>query len=317
MALDEWVDYSALGLDFDRLVALGWLKHQNDHVQKKGFSLMASYDGRHRAGKSVLAATHGYLWDETFWPDFENRIVSDYKDFANLMENLDHRRINGPVIMVDEAGVSMGSADWYEGWMKSLTKVFQMFGYLHPRVLFVAPVKDFVDSRLRRMFHLYVKVNRYNTEECIFTPYDVLYNTLKNKFYYRKPSVRIGGQEVQIRRIHARAPPAEFMRRYQNFEQLKKPEMLKEFLDGMRKQEIQTAKQEVDLDKVIQFVAKQHQLYESKRSKQDNLILDLNKIEFGFKIPNRQAQFVKAEAEKLVNFKRNEIKKLIEEKKEK
>lgn len=315
MALDEFVDYSALGLDYDRLVALAWLKHQNDHVQKKGFSLMASYDGRHRAGKSVLAAEHGYLWDATFWPDFENRIVSDYKDFANLMEQLDHRRVNGPVIMVDEAGVSMSSADWYEGWMKSLTKVFQMFGYLHPRVLFVAPVKDFVDSRLRRMFHLYVKVNRYNTEECIFTPYDVLYNTLKNKFYYRKPTVRIGGQEVQIRRIRSREPPREFLKRYQNFELRKKPEMLKEFIDGMRKQEIQQQKQEVDLDKVVDFVAKNYKLYEGKRSKQDKITLDVNKIEFGWKVPNRQAQYIKGKAEETIEFERKKVMKEIEEKK--
>lgn len=291
----------------NELMGIAYLKSERDHVVGKKFSLLASLDGRHRAGKSVTAATLAYLWDSTFWDFFENRIVQDHQAFMDALESLAKAKIEGGVIVVDEAGVSMGSSDWYERWMKVLTDTVQMFGYLYPVVLFVAPVKDFVDSRLRKMFHVYYKVARYDNNSTTITPYNVKYNTINNKWFYKKPVIRLGGQEIQMRRLRIMKPPEFILTRYRNLELSRKSVMLDKFMAEMRRSEAKEVKKERNIAKVIDFVAANHRLFESKRSKPQDVILDENTIEYNQEIPHRLAKYVKNEAEKRIRDKTRQI----------
>jgi hypothetical protein len=298
MSLEGVHDYSYLGMNHEQLLGLSWLKHRYDHVVQKGFSELMSMDGRHRSGKSIYAVVDSWLGDDTFEANMENRLVSDYHDFFDVMENIEKNHIDGAMVNVEEAGVSMSSDDWYEIWMKTLTKMTQMFGYLHPRIKFVAPVKDFVHSRLRKMFHIYVKVDRFDNKESVLYPYDVKYNTIKQKMFYKKPRIRLGGQEIILRRIRFGKPPDSIMKRYAAFEQQMKPEMMREFIDEMKKVDVKDLKEEVDLDKLINYISKNYSLYESKTSKPNKIILNVNKITFGHRIGERQAHYVKDEAER-------------------
>jgi hypothetical protein len=291
----------------NELMGIAYLKSERDHVVGKKFSLLASFDGRHRAGKSLTAATVGYLWDSTFWDNFENRIVQDHQSFMNALEYLAKSKIEGGVIVVDEAGVSMGSSDWYERWMKVLTDTVQMFGYLYPVVLFVAPVKDFVDSRLRKMFHVYYKVARYDNDSTTITPYNVKYNTINNKWFYKKPVIRIGGQEIQMRRLRITKPPAFLVDRYRNLELSRKSVMLDKFMGEMRRSESKDVKKERNIGKVIDFVERNYKLFESKRSKPQEIVLDENTIEYNQEIPHRLAKYVKTEVEKKMRDRQRQI----------
>ncbi len=134
----EPLDDVSFQLRQEQLLTLAYFKHLRDHVIKKGFSFMASFDGRHRSAKSTTAATLGCLWDDSFERQFESRIVQDHIEFMDAIERIAKQNIQGGVIMVDEAGISMASTDWYENFMKTITKTMQMFGYLYPVVLFVA-----------------------------------------------------------------------------------------------------------------------------------------------------------------------------------
>lgn len=266
----------------------------------------------HNSGKSLGASTFAYLWDPTFWPRFENRIVQDHKDFINEIEIIAKEGIKGGVIIVDEAGIAMSATDWYERWMKTITQMVQMFGYLCPVVLFVAPVKDFVDSRLRKMFHAYYKVERYTNEETTITPYHVKYNTVLNKWFYRKPIVNLAGQRITLRRIKLTCPPPFILDRYKNLEVQRKNDLFDRFLGEMKRSEIKEQKETVDIEKVIDYICKNYKLYENRRSKPTEILLDPNKIEFGFKITNRQALYIKNEAERKLADKLREIKEQID-----
>lgn len=291
----------------DELIALAYLKSTREHVIEKQFSFMASFDGRHRSGKSITAATFGYLWDKTFWQYFENRVVQDHKEFMDAIDKIAKEKITGGVIMVDEAGISMASADWYERWMKTITKMVQMFGYLYPVVLFVAPIKDFVDSRLRKMFHAYYKMERYDKESTTITPYNLKYNTIKNKWYYKKPIIRLGGQEIVLRRLRMTRPPEFILDRYRNLELSRKGIMLDSFMAEMRRSESKNVKQSRDINAVINFVSENHKLFESKRSKPQDIVLDENTIEYNQELPHRLAKYVKSEAEKRLRDKQRQI----------
>lgn len=283
------------------LLALAYLKHTRDHVVKRGFSYMAAFDGRHRSGKSVSACTLAYMWDPTFWTYFESRVVQDYTQFANAIEQIEKLHIKGAVIVCDEAGISMSSSDWYEKYLKAIAKMVQMFGYLCPIVLFIAPSKDFVDSRLRKMFHAYYKLNRYNNDYTTITPYELAHSTVKNKYFYKKPRVHLDGQEIVLRRMTLSRPPQFIIDRYKDLEMSRKAKMFGEFLNDIKKAEVKEQKEQVDIDKVITYVTEHIDVYKSKRSKQNQIILDEVKLEFGFKLTNRQAKYVKGEAENRLN----------------
>lgn len=285
-----------LPLSQQEIVGLAYLKSCRDTVIKRGFSYLASFDGRHRSGKSIAAVTLGSLWDQTFYDNMETRIVQDHKEFADVLEGIDKRGLRGAVMMVDEAGTSMSSADWYENFMKAISKSVQVLGYLRPIILFVAPVKDFVDSRLRKMFHAYYKVERSNLQYSFLTPYNLKFNSIYRKTFYKKPVVKIMGETRVVSRIRLTAPP-DIIKRYSELELNRKPEMMKQFYKDIRQQELKEQKQDFDFEKAVDYVVRNYAAFTTKRSTDNNIILDQDMIWVKLKITNRLAKMVKREAE--------------------
>ena len=282
----------------DSLIALAYWRHQRRQVRDVGLSMLGSWDGRHRSGKSLGATTAGYLMDPTFWANFDKRVVRDHKEFFDAWEEIDRKKIFGAVVQVDEAGVSMASSDWYEAWLKSISKMVQMFGYLRPIVFFCAPVKDFVDNRLRRMFQNYYRVKRFNKEYSVYRPYDVDYNPFKSKPIYRNPKLSILDKDVYITRIIIEEPPAFIVEKYQEFENTNKPTQLRGFKEEMLRAEQAGQKKEVDLNKAIEYVSLHYKTFEGDRSKPDNPVLNVTHVQFFFKVPTRTALYISDMAKK-------------------
>ena len=279
------------------ILGLAYMKSVRDTVVKRGFSYLASFDGRHRSGKSIAATTCAWLWDKRFVDDMENRIVQDHKEFADVLERIDKAGHKGSVIMVDEAGASMSSSDWYENFMKAIAKSIQVLGYLRPFILFVAPVKDFVDARIRKMFHAYYKVDRPKNFMCSYiTPYNLHFNTVYKKTFHKKPIVRLMGESRVINRIRLVAPK-EILERYAEIELARKPKLMEEFYKDIRQQELQEQKKEFDFEKAVEYIMKNYSMFTSKRSNENNIILDQDIIQVKLRITNRLAKVLKLEAE--------------------
>jgi hypothetical protein len=298
------------GFNYNNIIALAYLSSLRRQIRSVGLTYLASFDGRHRSGKSVAATTFGYLLDPTFWKYYENRLIQEPRDFIDVLETIAKEKIDGAVIQVDEAGISMSSTDWYERWLKALTKTMQMFGYLHPIVFFVAPIKDFVDARVRRMFHAHYAVSRYSNDFTTILPYEAYYSTIRQKYYYKKPIVRFAGNKVKLDRFILGKPPDKLLTRYQNYEESVKPNMLASFANDVRQSEIKAIKEVPDIDAVIQKVCETPDLYKMERSTPANPKLDANAIEFAFrniKIPVRQIRYIKTEAEKRLKKKWQEL----------
>jgi len=288
----------------EELLGMAYLKSCHDHVISNGFSYIASFDGRHRSGKSVTAITFAYLWDYSFWDNFEKRIVQDHNEFIEAISSIAKNKIKGGCVIVDEAGISLSASDWYEKWMKTVTQMVQMFGMWCPVVLFVAPVKDFVDSRLRKMFHAYYKVTRTNKVCTYVTPYRVKFNSVLGKFFYKKPVMHVDGEKITIKRLQLGVPPDFILERYQNMEQVRKEDIFKNLIDDLKKSEtISKRKKQIDIDEVIKDVLNEYRIFESKNSKSTNIILDATKIRFNKRITNSEASYVKSEVEGILNKK--------------
>jgi hypothetical protein len=309
---DEQVN-NLYNIPYEQYIAMAYMGGMRKQVTHTKLSLMAAFDGRHRSGKSLGAALFGCLWDETFRDNLENRIVQEPKEFMNILDRVEKDNIHGAVILVDEAGVSMSSSDWYERWLKTLGKTMQMFGYLHPVVLFAAPIKDFVDARLRKMFHGYYSVKRTQNDYSTIIPYDVHYSTTRQKYYYPKPKVRIFGQTVVVNKIRLGIPPDWLLDRYQQYEKTVKVPMLKKFRDEIAEDDTRVKKIELTDNQILNDVISNMEVYETRRSTPETPIFDAFRIERSFGVKPRRAKFLKDDAEKQARKLYIEAKKLLEE----
>lgn len=288
-------------LNDQQLLGLLYLKSVRRSVVGDGKSFMASFDGPHRSGKSLAAVTFSAIWDPTFLRYMERRIVQEPREFADAVENLASINQKGACVVVDEAGVTMSSQDWFEKWLKAITKMVQMFGYLHPMVMFVAPVKDFVDSRLRKMFHTYYKCSRHSTQFSIVKPYEVQFNSIFGKWGYRKPVIELGGNLVTLDSIRLGKPPVEILERYQALETSRKPQMLENFFNDLRKVEIEESKEKADLNKLADHVLANHHVFETRTSAAAHPKLSEILIQYGLKVKSTEARYIKSVAERKMN----------------
>lgn len=291
----------------NEIIGVYWLRNLRRVVKLKGLSLFITIDGRHRSGKSRFAVTMACLCDKTFEKDMEHRIVRNAEQLLELVSELDRDKVDCPVIVIDEAGASLSSNDWFEKVQKACMLTLQIIGYLHPTIFFIAPVKDLILSGVRKMSHVHMKFVRSNKQYTTLIPYEIEYNTLKGKYYYKKYVMQLFGQKIIVRRVKVSLPPKEIDDRYDKFEKERKPEMLKAIHDDSKKVEIKKAREVPNIEEIAGIIAKDPSRYIAKKSKPDNIIINEDRLAMEFRLPARWARLVKQSAEELIANQRSEM----------
>jgi hypothetical protein len=256
-----------LNLTTEELNGLVFLKRQWRTVHIYGFTILQHFDGRQRSGKSVSAILLATIYDKTFLPNFKRRVVHSADDFLMEVERIEKQGIKGAVIVVDEAGESMGSSDWYQAFADAINKSLMVFGYLHIIVFFVSPVKDFLLSGLRKMTNVYVRVKRYTNTETNLIIYDLDYGLKKNRMehFYKKPRLNIFGEKKIIRKLKIRNPPKWLMEQYHALEMERKPKIMSDLRNSGMKREQKEVREGTIEDKV-KFVLDNISMFEGDRS---------------------------------------------------
>jgi len=291
-------DISAmLPISQQELIAIHYLKVKRAETWNAGFSQMNSFDGRHRSGKSLYATVFGYLWEDDFWKDYEERLPQDPQSFSELVLKMDDLNKRGFVVQIDEAGGQTSASDFYEKWAKSLSKMMMAFGYLLPVCNFCAPVKDFVNSTMRKMFLSYYKVSRYDRQCSYITPYDVSFNTISRKWWYKHPRLKIFDQNLTLHRIKMPPPPRFIIDRYEKVAGVRKKNLMSEYNREIQESSVKEAKKEVNLDELIDHVYNNFYLFKMRNSKPEKPIINDVKLEFAYKLNVRMAKYVKTEVE--------------------
>ena len=305
-----------LVINSQELNALAFLKRRREQVHITGLTLLAHFDGRHRSGKSVSAALIAAIWDKTFLKNFERRVVHNAEDFLEEMRRIEKEGIMGAVILVDEAGQSMGASDWYQQFADAIQKSIQVFGYLHIIILFVSPVKDFLLSGLRKMTNMYIRVKRFNNQEANLIIYDIDYGLRKNRmdYYYKKPRLSIFGQKITLKKLKIRNPPKWFLEKYQKLEQERKPKIMEQLRNkGIKKQQIEA--REGTFEDKVKFVMENYEMFKADRATplEPKLDADLIKMSSLEVKTYREAQAVKKRAERTLKERAEKVKELIKE----
>jgi hypothetical protein len=304
-------NFKELGYSEEELLALLYLRGLRRQVLVIGLSLFITIEGRPQSGKSRLGAGLGCLFSEDFKANMQRYIVRNAEELLGLIYYIRINKIKFPVIMVDEAGAALSSAEWLDSMNIALMKTFNVIGWLKPTIIFIAPIKDFILKGVRSMSNLGFKVFRTKNEYAAVVPYNLFYDSNRKRTYHVHPVIKLFGIPRKLKVIKFSMPPNFINEKYEEVEQELKPGML----DGIRELAVQDKRTEekarnrrsaIDIDGIVAEVVKNYQPYELSRSKPGAVKLDPDSIIYAFKkkgveIPLRASLQVKRNAEMAIN----------------
>ena len=299
-------DFFQYGYTEEELLGIAYFASIRRRVVVNNKTWLCAVDGSHRSGKTLGVCAAASLIDPTFQKNFYNRFIYDPQQLFSEIENLRKNDIRGGVIAVDEAGASLSAMDWYEDWSKAISEMFQVIGYLNPIVFFIAPVRDFVNSPIRKMQHAYWKFSRPSNEYTILKPYELSYSSTYKKTFNLRPNVTFNGIQKAIDRIKMPLPPRQIIDQYEEFEKPRKDELLRGFGDRIKQSKAKEVKIKKDPRAIVDYIQENYDTntaFKGKRSLPDEIQLDLNYIRYKFDLPLQIAQGVKKDAEREINKK--------------
>jgi len=302
------------GLTEEQIMGMAYLKSIRSRVVYGNKTWLCAADGPHRAGKSLSVCTASLIMDSSFEKNMFNRFIFEPRQLYDEMEKIRRNGVKGAVIAVDEAGASLSAMDWYEQWAKAVSEMFMIIGYLNPIVFFIAPVRDFVNSPIRKMQHAYWKFNRPNTNRgyTFLKPYELSYSSTYKKTFNKRPTVKFNGVSKIIDKIRFGLPPTDIIRQYEEIETPRKDKLLVKFGEEIKQSETRAVKIEQNPQKIIDHIADQYHMYENRQSKPDKVALDPDIIRYRFNVPNNLAKYIRTEAERKIVEKKRAVAELAE-----
>lgn len=291
---------------YSNLLALFYLRNIRETVVSRNFTFLAHFQGRHRSSKSTTAFWFAWLLDPTFEKNYKKRVVTTPQQFMDAIKDIRKLNRKGCVIIVDEAANTMGAADYYENFLKTIAKVTMMMGYTGVIVFYCSIYKSFVDSRIRRMFHTYYECSRYGNDRSMVRPYILRYSTIRKKEYVKHPVINLIGERVTLEQMTITKPPKEIIAAYEELANPRKDDMLDGYDEDIKRGIIKEKKSKLDIDELVKQVVLDYHDYEAQKTKGEKIKLSKFKLKYRCKITGEQADYVKDEAEKILNQKKTE-----------
>jgi len=216
------------------------LHHIWRRMNIKNEHFMGAIVGREGKAKSHTALKIASGVDPTF------NVERVFFNATHALEALTNETLGkGQMIVVDEAGVSMGSRTWYDSDQIETNQALQMVRSENMGVLWTLPRLSELDSQTRGRLHAYLEMTRKHPEAD--QPYAV--GKWKNidptrderdKLYKEYPRMRTDGYKEKIKEIGFTPPPAELVEGYEPRKEA--------FKDEFAERVIEQASEQVDGD---------------------------------------------------------------------
>jgi hypothetical protein len=307
-----------LDMDFDKIypepdndqLAASFFNRLYQKIHMYNFSVLITYYGPHRVGKSLAAVSFSYILDPTFEENLEHRILYKSKQMLEAFSEVRKKNIKGAAFVIDEAGSSdVSSQRWYEEAAKIVSAELQSIGYLNPIIFFVTQDFSFINKTARKLSQGVFKVTRANNQYSEIKPFWISNDPWTSKTYRKYPVFCYERSDVpsniyKINCIKLGLPPDDIRQRYDQHSQTFKDQLLEDGILEMTALEDSKAsitnqyKSMKEVDKVVDLILKDPESYKGRRATHDKPILDHSLIQYGFKISYHNARIAKRIAEK-------------------
>lgn len=290
---------------------LGWAYYNRLYrkLHVENFSLLITFFGLHRNGKSLSAVDFGYILDPTFLPNLEKRVVYTSRSLIQAFKEIRLNKIKGGAVIVDEAGTGdLSNQRWYEEVAKIVSAELQAVGYLNPFIGFVTQSFSFINTTARKLSQGVFEVKRTNTEYANIKPFWIESNPWISNFYRRYPIFcenhdGVASNIYKINNIRVPLPPSEVKDRYENHSQAYKDNLLMDSEEGIAVVEFDKNSKKAyvsGIDAIVVEVVRNYEDYTSMSQKKGmGLYLNADLIRHGHEdLSVKDSKLVKALAEK-------------------
>ena len=176
---------------------------------------MAALVGPEGSGKSWTSLKIAELIDPTFDAD---RVMFDPHEFmTQLTAWKDAGETRGKMIVVDEAGVGIGSRSWYDKDQIQLNKVLQVIRSENMGMLFTLPRLSELDSQTRGRLRAMIKMDDMKPGKYADVKYLRWFPARdeRSKIYRKYPIVGRGARAKKVRRLRFGPPSEELVEAYE------------------------------------------------------------------------------------------------------
>ena len=115
----------------------------------------------------------------------------------------------GDVVVLDEAGVGLGSRSWYEKEQVLLNQTLQTVRDDNMGVIFTLPRLSELDSQTRGRLHAFIEITDLNAGEYTLAKWKnvVPARDERSEIYYPYPEIRADGKQRRVERVRINPPP--------------------------------------------------------------------------------------------------------------
>jgi len=269
------------------------------------FSLLITFYGKHRAGKSLAAVSFAHILDPTFEENLEDRVIYGSKNLIKAVKKVRDENIKGAAFIVDEAGSGdLSSQRWYEEAAKIVSAELQAVGYLNPFIGFVTQNFSFINTTARKLSQGVFEVKRRNTAYTTIKPFWIENNPWISGYYRKYPIFCENRQGIpsniyKMNRIKLGLPPKPILDRYIAHSQAFKDKLLEDSEKDINAIAIKKNQDSLyidGIDAIVKAVLKDIPKYKKEGRKKG--LLDTNLIRYHFHLRHDDAKLVKSLVEK-------------------
>jgi len=273
------------------------------------FSLLLTFYGKHRVGKSLTAVDFGYILDPTFEENLEERVVYNGRELIKAFTKIKDQNIKGGAVIVDEAGSGeLSSQRWYEEAAKIISAELQAVGYLNPFIGFVTQNFSFINATARRLSQGVFEVDRTHNEYSMIKPFWIENNPWTTNTYRKYPIFcekrnNVVSNVFKINRIKIGLTPEPLLGRYIAHSQAYKDSLLEQNKQELEIIDFQKEQKKVfvsGIDAIVEEVYTNVDDYMTE-TKQGNLRINEGLIRHRHELPWRDSKLVKALVEQKQN----------------
>jgi len=272
---------------------------QRMNVQNEHF--MGVIVGREGWGKSHSALTIARAVNPSFGAD------DVFFEPQQLLEAFDSDEYGeGDVVVLDEAGVGLGSRSWYEKEQVLLNQTLQTVRDDNMGVLFTLPRLSELDSQTRGRLHAFVQIVDISRDEYALAKWKrvVPLRDERSDILYPYPEVRDDGRMRRVERVRINPPPSELADAYEERKEAFKAELYEEAIAAYDDEDDEDGEDKKNQLKQIgdEIVEEGVSEYVSEHGGNGRLYVDKDMIRVDYGLSHHDASVVKKIVEKTVDI---------------
>ena len=238
-----------------------WLESR---LIKQNKNVLSAELGSTGSGKSYRDLRKAELWYKYY---FKEQFPEENITFGipNAMKILASGKLRkGDVIIVEEAGVNLGSRGWQSKLSQMFNYILQSFRSMNIALFFNLPYLSMLDSQARHLLHYYAESAGVDYKKGLnkCKPFFVQVAQASGKVYRHYPKVKVNGRTKKVKRFTYSLPSQYLIDAYEG----KKEKYLKELVKGYS-DKVNEEEKKPDMPKDIEFEV--YNLYKIGKSQRE------------------------------------------------